>query len=155
MNSQPYRVLVAHDEPAVVWSLSNFLKLVGYEVLQAGSGPQALTAMEYYRPQFVIAGWEMGFEGMKVGGKRRLFLPYQLAYGEKGRGSIPPKAELVFDVELLDVKDVLVVLAAADVLLPYENLEKQVLQLAGAIPEEKYSWRPAPRAPAGLSTAAS
>lgn len=59
MNSEAYRVLVAHDEPAVVWSLSNFLKLVGYEVLQAGSGPQALTAMEYYRPQFVIAGWEM------------------------------------------------------------------------------------------------
>jgi uncharacterized damage-inducible protein DinB len=92
----------------------------------------------------VISGWEIGFEGMKVGGKRRLYLPYQLAYGEKGRGSIPPKAELVFDVELLDVKDVPVVLAAADVLLPYENLEKQVLQLAGAIPEEKYSWRPAP-----------
>ena len=40
----------------------------------------------------VIAGWEMGFEGMKVGGKRRLFLPYALAYGEKGRGEIPPKA---------------------------------------------------------------
>ena len=59
MNSQAYRVLVAHDEPAVVWSLSNFLQLVGYEVLQAGSGPQALTALEYYRPQFVIAGWEM------------------------------------------------------------------------------------------------
>src|SRR5205085_11896111 len=49
----------------------------------------------------VISGWEIGFEGMKVGGKRRLFLPYQLAYGEKGRGSIPPKAELIFDVELL------------------------------------------------------
>ena len=59
MNRQAYRVLVAHDEPAVVWSLSNFLQLVGYEVLQAGSGPQALTALEYYRPQFVIAGWEM------------------------------------------------------------------------------------------------
>src|SRR5436190_8591449 len=49
----------------------------------------------------VIAGWEAGFEGMKVGGKRRLFIPYQMAYGESGRGAIPAKAELNFDVELL------------------------------------------------------
>src|SRR4051794_18958221 len=34
----------------------------------------------------VIAGWEAGFEGMKVGGKRRLMIPYQMAYGEKGFG---------------------------------------------------------------------
>src|SRR5438552_3931559 len=67
----------------------------------------------------VISGWEVGFEGMKVGGKRRLFLPYQLAYGEKGRGKIPPKAELVFDVELLGVRDVPVVPAASDLLRPY------------------------------------
>jgi len=53
----------------------------------------------------VIAGWDAGFEGMRVGGKRRLFIPYQLAYGEKGRGKIPPKAELIFDVELMDVQD--------------------------------------------------
>ena len=53
----------------------------------------------------VIPGWDAGFEGMRVGGKRRLFIPYQLAYGEKGRGKIPPKAELVFDVELMDVQD--------------------------------------------------
>jgi uncharacterized damage-inducible protein DinB len=92
----------------------------------------------------VIAGWEMGFEGMKVGGKRRLFLPYALAYGENGRGKIPPKAELIFDVELLDVKDVPPLVAAAELLLPLDSLEKQVLALAKAIPEEKYAWRPAP-----------
>jgi peptidylprolyl isomerase len=52
----------------------------------------------------LIAGWETGFEGMKVGGKRRLFIPYQLAYGELGRPPrIPAKAELIFDVELLAV----------------------------------------------------
>src|ERR1700722_11449710 len=53
----------------------------------------------------VIPGWDAGFEGMRVGGKRRFIIPYQLAYGEKGRGKIPPKAELIFDVELMDVTD--------------------------------------------------
>ena len=53
----------------------------------------------------VIPGWDAGFEGMRVGGKRRFFIPYQLAYGEKGRGKIPPKAELIFDVELMDVQE--------------------------------------------------
>jgi uncharacterized damage-inducible protein DinB len=92
----------------------------------------------------VISGWEIGFEGMKVGGKRRLFLPYALAYGELGNGSIPPKAELIFDVELLAVKDVPKMSGGAITLLPLDDLQSQVLQLAKAIPEDKYEWRPGP-----------
>lgn len=56
----------------------------------------------------VIAGWDAGFEGMRVGGQRRLLIPYQLAYGELGRPpAIPPKAELIFDVEVMAVTDTL------------------------------------------------
>jgi peptidylprolyl isomerase len=54
----------------------------------------------------LIPGWDQGFEGMKVGGKRRLFIPYQLAYGAMGRPpKIPAKSDLIFDVELMDVTD--------------------------------------------------
>lgn len=94
--------------------------------------------------RLVIAGWEAGFEGMKVGGKRRLFIPYQMAYGEKGQGNIPPKSELIFDVELLGVKDVPPSPAAADIMMSFSDSESKVIDLAKAVPEEKYSWRPAP-----------
>ena len=54
----------------------------------------------------VIPGWDSGFQGMHIGGKRRLFIPYQLAYGEAGRPPpIPAKSDLIFDIELVSVSD--------------------------------------------------
>jgi len=91
----------------------------------------------------VIAGFDLGFEGMRVGGKRRLFIPYQMAYGEQGRGPIPPKAELIFDLELLDVKDASQPPVLADLLFSFSELQTNVLALAKAVPEDKYGWRPA------------
>jgi peptidylprolyl isomerase len=59
-----------------------------------------------------IPGFDQGFTGMKVGGKRRIFIPWQLAYGAKGRPGpdaahpgIPPKSDLIFDVQLIEVSE--------------------------------------------------
>jgi FKBP-type peptidyl-prolyl cis-trans isomerase FkpA len=54
----------------------------------------------------VIAGWDLGTVGMKVGGRRRLIIPPSLAYGGIRNGPIPPNATLVFEIELVDVSDV-------------------------------------------------
>jgi peptidylprolyl isomerase len=60
----------------------------------------------------VIPGFDQGVAGMKIGGKRRIFIPWQLAYGAMGRPGpdaanpgIPPKADLIFDIELVEVTE--------------------------------------------------
>ena len=51
----------------------------------------------------VIQGWDQGLMGMQVGGKRKLWVPAHLGYGERQVGSIPPNSNLVFEIELLEV----------------------------------------------------
>jgi peptidylprolyl isomerase len=65
-----------------------------------------------YGAHRVIIGWDTGFEGMRVGGKRRLLVPWELAYGELGMPprspadpGMPAKQNLIFDVELLGISD--------------------------------------------------
>ena len=52
----------------------------------------------------VIKGWDLGVKGMKVGGKRKLTIPSDLGYGDKGAGLIPPGVTLIFEMELLEVE---------------------------------------------------
>lgn len=67
----------------------------------------------------VIVGWDLGFQGMQVGAQRRLIIPYQLAYGERGRPPvIPAKADLVFDIELMRVTDTVAAPRAPGVTAP-------------------------------------
>jgi len=59
-----------------------------------------------YGDHRVVEGWDTGLNGMHLGGKRRLIIPWQLAYGTQGRApKVPPRADLVFDIELISQSD--------------------------------------------------
>ena len=108
----------------------------------------------------VIPGFDQGFDGMKAGGKRRLFIPWQLAYGARGRPGpdpvhpgIPPKADLIFDIELVDVADVQVPnRPVANPVHPGASLPHMQIPPTGAKPAAPPAEKPA-EAPASPSTA--
>jgi peptidylprolyl isomerase len=87
----------------------------GKPVLDADGKPKLGSPQPIHFVQGVthlIPGFAEGFEGMRVGGKRRLFIPWQLAYGAEGRPGpnaanpgVPPKADLIFDVELVKMEN--------------------------------------------------
>jgi FKBP-type peptidyl-prolyl cis-trans isomerase FkpA len=74
----------------------------GMEFDARREGPGLEVALGYGR---VIAGWDQGVVGMRVGGRRKLVVPPGLAYGAEGRGRIPRNSTLVFEVELLELED--------------------------------------------------
>lgn len=76
------------------------------DTTRSGVGPEPVAFVQGVKQ--VIDGWDVGFDGMRVGGVRRLFVPWRLGYGARGNPPvIPPRADLVFDVELMAVADTL------------------------------------------------
>ena len=85
---------------------------------------------EYFKFQVgtrqVIQGWEIGLLGMQVGGKRTIFIPYELAYGDNGAGNIiPPKSNLIFDIEVFEI-------------IPPQYKELDSLQLKLAMTDDQF-----------------
>ncbi len=103
-------VIPASDEKAKVGKAGDIYTVHYTGWLPSGqmfdtSRQQGRTPFEIAIPGGVIAGWNEGLIGMRVGSTRRLFIPPQLGYGPRGAGGvIPPNSWLVFDIELLDVK---------------------------------------------------
>jgi peptidylprolyl isomerase len=81
---------------------------VHYKGTLATTGQKFDSSYDYGEPielglDQVIVGWQEGIPGMKVGGKRRLVIPAEKAYGDAAQSSIPANSDLVFEVELLGV----------------------------------------------------
>lgn len=53
----------------------------------------------------VIYGWDEALKGMKVGEKRKVTVPAELAYGKKGKDKVPPNSTVIFDVELMNLEE--------------------------------------------------
>ncbi|ORM45334.1 FKBP-type peptidyl-prolyl cis-trans isomerase [Pseudomonas chlororaphis subsp. chlororaphis] len=68
-----------------------------------GLGTLVDSVMEVCRDNLKNGSWDQGLMGMQVGGKRKLLVPAHLGYGERSMGKIPPNANLVFEIELLEV----------------------------------------------------
>jgi peptidylprolyl isomerase len=99
----------------------------------------------------VVPGWDTGFAGMRVGGKRRLFIPYQLAYGPNGRPpTIPARAELIFDLEFVAQSDK----APAPAPAPFQPAQKSPSAPASTQPPTAQPSSPPPSADKPQSSAA-
>jgi peptidylprolyl isomerase len=105
-----------------------------------------------YGEHMVIPGWDTGFGGMHIGGKRRLYIPYELAYGPNGKPpTIPAKAELIFDVELIAQSDTRPETKAPPAPAPAQPAPGAVAQPAAA-PATSGTPVPKPAAPATPAT---
>ncbi|MBS1802110.1 MAG: FKBP-type peptidyl-prolyl cis-trans isomerase [Acidobacteria bacterium] len=117
----------------------------GKPELDADGKPKLAEAQPLSFPQGfgrLIPGFDQGFTGMKVGGKRRLFIPWQLAYGARGRpDAIPPKADLIFDIELVDQSDL-------QTQMPMGHPGMPVRPPSGAKPSDQSTAPPTGTAPA-------
>ena len=93
------------EQPAGVYSrvtvhYTGYL-LQGEQIFDSSRGGQPFVSSL----ERVITGWQIGIPKFKVGGRGKLLIPSQLAYGSSGSGSIPPNAPLVFEIELLGVQN--------------------------------------------------
>ena len=72
--------------------------------MQIDSSPKGKPFAFQLGAESIIKGWNEGVPGMRVGGKRTLIVPADMAFGKAGLGHVPPNANLIFDIELVDVK---------------------------------------------------